>query len=127
MKTICLWLQCVLLAASLLPAAAQARGGRYDAQIRARVAELLKAPRGGDEVVRQSRAFRVLERALQHITPLNLLDPRAENFRPEACRTYHDITRFAHEKAMEELFQMSAGRQMTEQALECERRPRRQP
>ena len=75
-----------------------------------KVDELLKAPRGGDEVVRQSRAFKVLERALKHITPLNLLDPRAENFRPEACRTYHDITRFAHEKAMEELFQMSAGR-----------------
>ena len=47
------------------------------------------------------------------ITPLNLLDPRAENFRPEACRTYHDITRFAHEKAMEELFEMSSGRGVT--------------
>jgi pyruvate,water dikinase len=76
-----------------------------------KVDELLKAPRGGDEVVRQSRAFKVLERTLKHLTPLNLLDPRAENFRPAACRTYHDITRFAHEKAMEELFQMSAGRQ----------------
>jgi len=75
-----------------------------------RVEGLLKAPRGGDEVVRQSRAFRVLERALKHITPLHLLDPRADSFRPEACLTYHDITRFAHEKAMEELFQMSAGR-----------------
>jgi pyruvate,water dikinase len=75
-----------------------------------RVEELLKAPRGGDEVVRQSRAFKVLERTLKHITPLNLLDPRNENFRPECCRTYHDITRFAHEKAMEELFQMSSGR-----------------
>ena len=79
-----------------------------------KVEELLKAPRGGDEVLRQSRAFKVLERALQHITPLNLVDPRAENFRPEACRTYHDITRFAHEKAMEELFQMSAGRQVAD-------------
>jgi pyruvate,water dikinase len=74
------------------------------------VDELLKAPQGGDEVVRQSRAFKVLERALKHITPLNLLDPRAESFRPEVCRTYHDITRFTHEKAMEELFRMSAGR-----------------
>jgi pyruvate,water dikinase len=73
-----------------------------------RVEELLRAPRGGDEAVRQTRAYKVLERALKHIIPLNLLDPRGENFRPEACRTYHDITRFGHEKAMEELFQVSA-------------------
>ena len=69
-----------------------------------------RSPRGGDDAVRQTRAYKVLERVLKHITPLNLLDPRAANFRPEGCRTYHDITRFAHEKAMEELFQMSAGR-----------------
>jgi pyruvate,water dikinase len=60
--------------------------------------------------VRQTRAYKVLKRVLRHITPLNLLDPRGENFRPEGCRTFHDITRFAHEKAMEELFQLSAGR-----------------
>jgi len=75
-----------------------------------RISELLKAPKGGDAALRQSRAFRVLERTLKHITPLNLLDPRAENFRPESCRTYHDITRFAHEMAMQELFQISAGK-----------------
>jgi pyruvate,water dikinase len=75
-----------------------------------RLEELLKAPRGGDDAVRQTRAYKLLERILKHITPLNLLDPRGENFRPEGCRTYHDITRFAHEKAMEELFQLSAGR-----------------
>ena len=75
-----------------------------------RLEELLKAPRGGDDGVRQTRAYKVLERVLKHITPLNLLDPRGPNFRPEGCRTYHDITRFAHEKAMEELFQVSAGR-----------------
>jgi pyruvate,water dikinase len=75
-----------------------------------RLEELLKAPRGGDEAVRQTRAYKVLERVLRHVTPLNLLDPRGENFRPEGCRTYHDITRFAHEKAMEELFQVSSGR-----------------
>jgi pyruvate,water dikinase len=72
--------------------------------------ELLQAPRGGDEAVRQTRAYKVIRRILPHIIPLNLMDPRAENFRPEDCRTYHDITRFAHEKAMEELFQVSTGR-----------------
>jgi pyruvate,water dikinase len=68
--------------------------------------ELLKAPKE-DAILRQSRAWKMLERVLKHITPLNLLDPRGENFRPEACQTYHDITRFAHEQAMTELFQVS--------------------
>jgi pyruvate,water dikinase len=75
-----------------------------------RVEELLKAPRGDDAVLKESRAYKVLERVLKHITPLNLLDPREDNFRPEFCRTYHDLTRFAHEKAMTELFQISGGR-----------------
>lgn len=72
-----------------------------------RQAELLRPP-SGDMVLRQSRAWKVLERVLKHITPLNLLDPRGENFRAENCATYHDMTRFAHEKAMSELFQISA-------------------
>ncbi len=99
--------------ALLSPGAVVTVDAHYGNVYAGKVEELLKAPRGGDEVVRQSRAFKVLERALKHITPLNLLDPRAENFRPEACRTYHDITRFAHEKAMEELFEMSSGRGVT--------------
>jgi len=74
-----------------------------------RCAELLKIPQGGDALLRQSRTYKLLGRTLKHITPLNLLDPRADNFRPEACRTYHDITRYAHEKAMVELFQVSGG------------------
>jgi len=69
--------------------------------------ELLKPP-PGDQVLRQSRAWKVLERVLKHITPLHLLDPRAESFRPENCTTYHALTRFGHEKAMAELFQISA-------------------
>ena len=43
MRTMCLCLQSTLLAAGLIAAVAQAHGGRYDAQIRARVAELLKS------------------------------------------------------------------------------------
>jgi pyruvate,water dikinase len=75
-----------------------------------RVEELLKAPRGDDAMLKQTRAFKVLERALKHIIRLNLLDPRSENFRPQFCQTYHDITRFAHEKAMAELFQIPGSR-----------------
>ncbi len=70
--------------------------------------ELLKAP-PEDTILHQSRAWQALERVLKHVTPLNLLDPRSAKFRPEACDTYHDITRFAHEKAMTELFEVSQG------------------
>lgn len=68
--------------------------------------ELLSAP-VADPILHRSRARQVLERVMKHITPLHLLDPRDEGFRPRNCRTYHDLTRFAHEKAMAELFQLS--------------------
>jgi pyruvate,water dikinase len=38
------------------------------------------------------------------IIPLNLVDRRSPDFRPENCRTYHDITRWAHEKAIQVMF-----------------------
>jgi len=68
--------------------------------------DLLKAsPR--ESQARQSRTWKILEAVLKHITPLHLVDPRDQNFRPESCTTLHDITRFAHEKAMSEMFQIS--------------------
>ena len=74
--------------------------------------ELLRA--GPQESpVKQSRSWRVLENVLKYITPLHLLDPRADNFRPEFCTTIHDITRFVHEKAMGEMFQISGVPQET--------------
>ncbi len=40
------------------------------------------------------------------IIPLNLVDRRSPAFRPENCRTYHDITRFGHEKAIQVMFDL---------------------
>ena len=56
-----------------------------------------------EEAFEESYEYRLLRRVLKKITPLNLVDPHAKNFRPEACRSFHDITRFIHEKAVEEL------------------------
>ncbi len=53
--------------------------------------------------------LKTLEKALKWIVPLNLVDPEDINFRPERCKTLHDITRFAHEMAMSEMFQIGEG------------------
>lgn len=50
---------------------------------------------------------RQLRELLERISPLNLTDPNAPEFRPQGCRTLHDVIRFAHEKAMIEMFNLS--------------------
>ncbi|GFP33897.1 pyruvate, water dikinase [Candidatus Hakubella thermalkaliphila] len=53
---------------------------------------------------KDTHLFKTLEKALKWIAPLHLPDPADESFKPEYCKTFHDITRFAHEKAMTEMF-----------------------
>ena len=40
------------------------------------------------------------------IVPLNLVDRRSSKFKPENCLTYNDISRFAHEKAIQAMFDL---------------------
>jgi pyruvate,water dikinase len=54
--------------------------------------------------VRVTDVGQALERVLKFITPLGLTDPESPEFRPEGCRSMHDITRFCHEKAVAEMF-----------------------
>lgn len=65
---------------------------------------LREAPAGGISTIKGSPVYITLKRMLKHITPLNLIDPKGNNFTPDGCHTYHDITRFCHEKAVEEMF-----------------------
>ncbi len=55
------------------------------------------------ETFEETYEYRLLQRVLKKIVPLNLLDPSDKNFTPPGCKTLHDITRFVHEKAVEEL------------------------
>jgi pyruvate,water dikinase len=61
----------------------------------------------GEEVFEESYEYRLMRRLLRKINPLNLVDPHREDFKPTSCRTYHDITRYIHEKAVEKLIDLS--------------------
>jgi pyruvate,water dikinase len=71
-----------------------------------RVEQLLKEKRVINPM-KGSPTCKALQSALKKIVPLNLTDPKQDNFRPEACQTMHDIIRFTHEMAMQEMFRIS--------------------
>jgi pyruvate, water dikinase len=55
-----------------------------------------------------SPAMKCLSLILDHCSPLNLLDPQDEKFVPEQCKTLHDVVRFVHEMAVQEMFSLGA-------------------
>jgi len=55
---------------------------------------------------RTTAVFNTLMRVLAKVAPLNLIDPKDRGFRPENCQTFHDITRFSHEVAINEIFRI---------------------
>ncbi len=63
--------------------------------------ELVQAP-----AFEEAPEFRQLRRILKRIAPLNLIDPQAPDFTPQGCQSVHDVIRFVHEKAVEELMDL---------------------
>ena len=60
-----------------------------------------------DENFLDTHEFRLLKRVMKKISPLNFVDPKDKKFSPKYCKTFHDITRFVHEKAVEELINLN--------------------
>lgn len=72
-----------------------------------RIPELARKPEIRREDDDKGPIGRHLRRILDLVSPLNLTDPDAPEFAPDGCRTLHDLIRFAHEKAMSEMFNLS--------------------
>jgi pyruvate,water dikinase len=72
------------------------------------VKELKEFAEKREEPFKSTLIFQTLEKVLKWVVPLNLVDPDDVRFKPESCETLHDITRFAHQKAMQEMFHISA-------------------
>ncbi|WP_035276460.1 PEP/pyruvate-binding domain-containing protein [Desulforegula conservatrix] len=74
---------------------------------RGSVKELTRFELAEQEVFEETYEYRLLKRLLRKIYPLHLVDSRTRDFRPEKCLTFHDITRYVHEKAVEKLIDLS--------------------
>ncbi|HID98250.1 MAG TPA: hypothetical protein EYP57_08710 [Thermodesulfobacteriaceae bacterium] len=54
-----------------------------------------------------STYMRRLKYIIDFVSPLRLVDPESPDFSAENCRSFHDIIRFVHEKAVYEMFTIS--------------------
>lgn len=64
---------------------------------------LLRLQATEDFSYRSAPELRILRKLLRWIAPITLANPTAVDFVPENCRTFHDILRFSHEKAIDGL------------------------
>jgi pyruvate,water dikinase len=70
------------------------------------VNEMLESPCARKNLLTDSPFMRRLSYVMSFVSPLRLVDPQADYFKPQGCRSLHDIIRFAHEKAVQEMFHL---------------------
>ena len=72
-----------------------------------RIEELLKNSSPRSPLLCDTPVLKKLQEVLRLIGPLHLTDPQAPDFNDRSCQTFHDLTRWAHEMAMGEIFQLA--------------------
>lgn len=78
--------------------------------IKGRIGSMLEVETEENTFMLGSPVHEALQKVARHVTPLNLVNPDSVNFRASNCTTYHDITRFCHEKGVTEMFSFGKGR-----------------
>ncbi|BDQ34962.1 PEP/pyruvate-binding domain-containing protein [Pseudodesulfovibrio portus] len=78
--------------------------------------ESLLVERPRQRVMQGSQVHAALRQAARHIVRLNLTNPESPEFRPEKCRTLHDVMRYCHEKAVSEMFEFGTNEDFIEAA-----------
>ena len=79
-------------------------GRVYDGKIE----KLFQKRAEGGTMMAKTPVYQTLEQLAERILPLTLKDPDAPNFRPENCRTFHDLIRYCHENAVRGMFRFSS-------------------
>ena len=74
-----------------------------------RASELLEGVPQPPDYMRGSPVWHTLKRAAEHILPLTMTVDSVD-FRSKNCKTYHDIARFCHERAVSAMFSLGAAK-----------------
>ncbi|MEW6003668.1 MAG: PEP-utilizing enzyme, partial [Nitrospirota bacterium] len=72
-----------------------------------RVDEVIELGQKRENLFKNTHVFKTLEEVLKKIVPLNLIYLRVDSFKPELCKTFHDITHFVNEVSLDEMFTIS--------------------
>lgn len=80
-------------------------GNVYEGRLEALLQASARARRNQAD---ETPLLRRVRAAMGHVVPLNLTDPRSPKFKAGSCKTLHDVLRFAHEAAVQEMFEAGA-------------------
>lgn len=66
--------------------------------------KLADETRGTSRRTKQGPLYSTLKMVIDFCSPLSLVDATSKDFKPENCRSLHDILRFIHEKSVQAMF-----------------------